>query len=157
MSLVFKKIVAAVDVNDSLAEIVLMTARDLAEASGGELHVFDAVPFINTIDSPYEIGSLQLEQLAHQQEDEQRRSSTAALVKRIAPNAIARVEEGDASQGVTDHARKVDADLIVVGSHQKNWWLSLIQGSESRDVIREAPCAVFVVTSAHKKRIAAQT
>jgi len=42
-------------------------------------------------------------------------------------------------------ARKVEADLLVVGSHGKGPMKRLFLGSVSEGVLRRAPCPVLVV------------
>jgi nucleotide-binding universal stress UspA family protein len=44
-------------------------------------------------------------------------------------------------------ARDRGADLIVVGTRRKGFLERLVEGSVQRDVLRHAPCDVFVVYS----------
>lgn len=53
---------------------------------------------------------------------------------------------GDAVQEITDYARKIDADLIVVGhKHLKGWAARWWRGSTSASLIEHANCNVLVV------------
>ena len=65
------------------------------------------------------------------------------------------VLDGEAADEVARYAKKLGADIIVTGSHQRNFWGALFQGSASRELIREAPCAVFLVTKAFAKTLKA--
>ena len=51
------------------------------------------------------------------------------------------------------YAEKTGADLIVTGSHQRGIWGALVHGSASREVIHDAPCAVFVVTRRYADKV----
>jgi nucleotide-binding universal stress UspA family protein len=53
---------------------------------------------------------------------------------------------GDAVQEITEYARKIDADLIVVGhKHLKGWAARWWRGSTSASLIEHSPCSVLVV------------
>lgn len=152
MALEFNKVVAVIDVDDELAALVMETAGQLAAATG-EVHAIDSNPFITTFESPYAAGALEADAEAHQADAARRLDAMEALKSRYAPSATVTVLEGNPSRDAASYAKKVDADLIVIGSHQKAWWKRLLVGSESSDMLREAPCAVFVVTEAHRKRV----
>ena len=53
---------------------------------------------------------------------------------------------GDIIEEITKCARKIDADLIVVGhKHLDGWAARWWRGSISKSLIEEAPCSVLVV------------
>ncbi len=151
MAMDFNKVVAVIDVDDELAALVLDTAARLTAASG-ELHAIDSNPFISTFESPYASGAIEADTKAHQADAKRRLSDMESLKARYAPNTEIAVLDGNPSRDAASYAKKISADLIVIGSHQKTWWKRLLLGSESSDMLREAPCAVFVVTEAYRKR-----
>ena len=151
MALEFSKVVAVIDVDDELAALVMEVAAQLTSGSG-ELHAIDSNPFITTFESPYAAGSLEADAEAHRADEQRRTKDMEALAEQYAPGAIIAVLDGNPSRDAAGYAKKVNAELIVIGSHQKTWWKRLLLGSESSDMIREAPCAVFVVTEAYRKR-----
>ena len=155
MALEFQKVVAVVDVDDDLADLVFETAKTLTAASG-ELHAIDSNPYITTFESPYAGGAIEADAKAHKADGERRKQQLEVLSQAKGGAAKLAVLEGNPSRDAADYAKKINADLIVIGSHQKGWLKRLLQGSESADMIREAPCAVFVVTTAHKKRLDSQ-
>jgi len=53
--------------------------------------------------------------------------------------------EGDAAERIVDHAAKLDADIIVVGTHGRTGWRRALLGSVAELVLRHAPCPVLVV------------
>ncbi|RIJ15639.1 universal stress protein [Henriciella mobilis] len=152
MALEFKKVVAVVDVDDDLADLVFETAKGIT-ASDGELHAIDSNPFITTFESPYASGALEADAEAHRADAERRTKMLDDLAAAHGGATKLAVLEGNPSRDAASYAKKNDADLIVIGSHQKGWLKRLLEGSESADMIREAPCAVFVVTTAHKKKV----
>ena len=155
MALEFNKVVAVIDVDDDLASLIMETASKLT-AGAGELHAIDSNPFITTFESPYAAGALEADTQAHQADAKRRKEDMNALKAKFAPGATVAVLDGDPSRDAASYAKKIDADLIVIGSQQKTWWKRLLLGSESLDMLREAPCAVFVVTNAHVKRVKAK-
>ena len=151
MALDFKKVVAVIDVDDNLAELVFETARKLT-AEGGSLHAIDSNPFVTTFESPYAAGALEADAAAHKADGNRRMKTLEKLAAAHGGADALAVLEGNPSRDAASYAKKNNVDLIVIGSHQKGWWKRLLEGSESADMIREAPCAVFVVTTAHLKK-----
>jgi nucleotide-binding universal stress UspA family protein len=55
---------------------------------------------------------------------------------------------GETVDEITKYARKIDADLIVVGHrHLEGWAARWWRGSVSKSLIEHAPCSVLVVIS----------
>jgi len=55
-----------------------------------------------------------------------------------------RVAGATPASGLHDLARRVGADLLVVGSSTKGRWTHLVFGDDVRHTVRDAPCAVAV-------------
>lgn len=51
---------------------------------------------------------------------------------------------GDASEAILSAAHDFDADVIVLGTHDRGWFSRLINGSVSSDVLRQADVPVLV-------------
>lgn len=155
LSMQFKTIIAAIDLDDDLAEEVLKTAHSLAQKDGARLRAVTVWPSV-TITAPAFSGEVAataatvtqsvIEQ--HREGRERCKEHLTARAAKFAPGAEAVVLEGDAADEAATYAEEIGADLIVTGSHQRNFWNSLLQGSASRELVREAPCAVFIVTKA---------
>lgn len=151
----FRNIIAAIDIEDDLAKGVLKAAHGLAQKDGAKLSVACVWPSV-TITAPAFSGEVAataatVTQAVIEQHREGRERCKAQLGEMIAanaPGAEAIVLDGDPADETVAYAEKIDADVIVTGSHQRNFWNSLIQGSPSRELVREAPCAVFLVTKA---------
>jgi nucleotide-binding universal stress UspA family protein len=81
----------------------------------------------------------------------------ADLKKRRVP-AQTVLQTGTAYQVITDAARKVKADLIVLGTHGRTGFTHLLLGSVAERVVRTAPCPVITVRGKNsgKRRKAAK-
>jgi nucleotide-binding universal stress UspA family protein len=156
----FKSIIAAIDLDDDLAEGVVRAAASLAQKDGAGLQVVSVWPSLAATTPGFsaELGanSAVVTEALMEQHKEGRKDSVArleAVTDRLAPSAKAVVLDGEAADEVAHYAKKLGADLIVTGSHQRSFWGALFQGSASRELIREAPCAVFLVTKAFAKTL----
>lgn len=56
-----------------------------------------------------------------------------------------KVTEGYATESIIDEALSWDANLIVVGSHDRKGLVKLWEGSVSCEVVSHAPCSVMVI------------
>ena len=69
----------------------------------------------------------------------------AALLARLGVRARTVEAAGDPAEALSDAARDLGADLIVVGTRGRNLAASLLLGSVSARIVREAPCDVLIV------------
>ena len=149
----FKRIIAAIDPEDDLAEKVLAAAHSLALRDGAALAVVSVWPRVSA--SPLGVGGdagagaaaasqavLEQHRLGREACDDR----LNALIAATAPEAEVVILDGDAAEETTQYAEKMGADLIVTGSHQRGFWGALLHGSSSRGLVHDAPCAVFIVT-----------
>ncbi|MEO8180239.1 MAG: universal stress protein [Deltaproteobacteria bacterium] len=65
----------------------------------------------------------------------------ALSIEKIAVYAVA----GTPSERIVALATTVDADLIVLGTHSRHGLGRLLLGSVAQEVLRRAPCGVFVI------------
>lgn len=61
---------------------------------------------------------------------------------------ITRLATGDPAESICAYAREIEARLIAVGTRGHGTVASLLLGSVSQAVIRQAPCSVLVVRDA---------
>lgn len=156
----FKLVIAAIDLDDELAEGVLAAAASLAAKDGAKLDVVTAWPPLSAMATTFSgevaASSATITQAVMEQHRAGRReteSKLIELIERRAPKGTAVVVDGDPADAVADYAKKKGADLIVTGSHQRNFWSALFQGSASRELVHEAPCAVFLVTKSAASKL----
>lgn len=155
----FKSIIAAIDLDDDLAEGVVRAAASLAHKDGAGLQIVSVWPDLNAMSPGFsaELGanSAVVTEALMEQHREGRKDAVAqleALTNRLAPSAKSVVLDGEAPEQVSQYARKIGSDVIVTGSHQRKFWGALFQGSASMELVREAPCAVFLVTKAFAEK-----
>ena len=55
------------------------------------------------------------------------------------------VEEGDFGDSILAFAKKLQADIIVMGSHSRNWIEGVMMGSVTEKVLRHTTVPLFVV------------
>lgn len=149
----FANIIAAVDVNDDLTDGIVRAARSLAERDGAQLQIVSAWPLLSTTIPTFSGEAAANSAVAAEAIIERNREGRKAtedrladLVKRLAPNAKTVLIDGEPAEEIAEYAKEQGADLIVTGSHQRGFWETLFQGSASRELVRESPCAVFLVT-----------
>jgi nucleotide-binding universal stress UspA family protein len=61
------------------------------------------------------------------------------------------VEFGDPGTAISDYARKVHADLIVICSHGYHGFKRLVHGSVTESLIRHCDCAILVLHRSDEK------
>lgn len=59
------------------------------------------------------------------------------------------LSEEDPVSAIVNLAQQRNCDLIVLGSHGKQGWKRLVEGSTAELVVRRAPCPVLVVKNAN--------
>jgi len=141
------KILAAIDLS-SASDKVVEAARQhasLAQAALYVVHVAEPDPtFVG-----YEAGpQVVRDQVAHRFRDEH--ESLQKLADQLREKGIhttALVVQGPTSQTILREAEKLQADLIVVGSHGHGALYQVLVGSVSEGIIRGAKCPVLVVPS----------
>jgi nucleotide-binding universal stress UspA family protein len=146
MSIFLTKILLATDGSEE-ASLAALSAVDLADKTGSELHVVFVLP---TQDVPdYDTMGFYIEK-PHEQEIEQ-------MGKRLLDEQVRRVEEvggtvagahfrmARADRGILAVGEDVGAGLIVLGSRGLGGVKRALMGSVSDSVVRHAHCPVLVV------------
>jgi nucleotide-binding universal stress UspA family protein len=159
----FKTIIAAINMEDDLAPGVLKAAVMLAKKDQAKLWVVDvwpdltyamatgiADPLAATAMMPSE-ANLEADRKAKKVREQELKAMAGAAYE----DANAMIIDGDPAREITRFAEDKAADLIVVGTHQKGAWKALFDGAPSRDIVREAPCAVFLVPKVFAEKITA--
>jgi nucleotide-binding universal stress UspA family protein len=55
------------------------------------------------------------------------------------------VKEGEVAEAILEAANEIQADIIVTGSHSRNWLESILMGSESKKVLQHTPVPLLIV------------
>jgi nucleotide-binding universal stress UspA family protein len=141
----YKRILLAYDGSEA-GQKALLDCGEIAQWSQSDLHLIAVMPppaaFIGGEGYVHD-GRL---------EEEERQAFKAVLedgLRRLTETGRAARGElvvGDATDEITGYAKKIDADLIVVGhKHLDRWVERWWRGSLSKALIELAPCSVLVV------------
>ena len=141
----YKRILLAYDGSDA-GQRALLDCQDLAQWSGSELSLIAVMPsamsFVGLEGGVYDIELEEREKKKYRAvlDEGLRRLSDAGYTAR------GELVAGEAIDEITRHARKMEADLIVVGhKHLDSWAARWWRGSISGALIEHAPCSVLVV------------
>ena len=141
----YKRILLAYDGSDA-GQKALLDCQDLAHWGQSELFLIAVMPsamsFVGLEGGVYD---MELEE----REKKKYRAVLDEGLRRLADAGYAARGElvaGEAIDEITRHARKMEADLIVVGhKHLDSWAARWWRGSISGALIEHAPCSVLVV------------
>ena len=141
----YKRILLAYDGSDA-GQKALLDCQDLAQWSGSELSLIAVMPsamsFVGLEGGVYDIELEEREKKKYRAvlDEGLRRLSDAGYT------AKGELVAGEAIDEITRCARKMEADLIVVGhKHLDSWAARWWRGSISGALIEHAPCSVLVV------------
>lgn len=133
--------------NDGLSDPAIAEAIDLARRHvGSELHVVHVVQEQMPAQSGLGIRLLDERLQSAPKEVEERLTNVARQVA-FAGRAIGHVRVGEPARQVLQVATDIEADVIVVGTHQRKALERFFLGSVAEKVVRDAHCPVMVVTT----------
>ena len=139
------KILISVDLSEATQRVLQVAAR-IAQALSGEawvLHVAEPDPDFVGYDAGPEVVR---DQVAREFRDEHRKVQKYADELRDGGiKATALLIQGPIVETVLKEAERLDADLLIVGSHGFGAVYDLLVGSVSRGILKEADIPVLVV------------
>jgi len=141
----YKRILLAYDGSEA-GQKALLECGELANWSGADVVLVAVMPstmsFVGLEGGVYDI---ELEERERKKFEAILRDGLARLQK-AGFSAQGEVVMGEAIEEITKYARRVEADLIIVGhKHLDNWAARWWRGSISGALIEHAPCSVLVV------------
>jgi nucleotide-binding universal stress UspA family protein len=141
----YKKILLAYDGSDA-GQKALLDCRDVVQWGQAELHLVAVMPsamsFVGLEGGVYDVELEEREKKKYRGvlEDGLRRLEESGW------SAHGEVVTGEAIEEITKYARKIAADLVIVGhKHLDSWAARWWRGSISGALIEHAPCSVLVV------------
>lgn len=141
----YKKILLAYDGSES-GQNALLDCHEIAQWSRAELTLIAVMPLPLSVIGP-EGGVYDPEQERDEKARYQEILDTG--VRKLADAGLSvrgEVVTGDAVTEINACARRIGANLIVVGHQHLNGWAARWwRGSVSRSLIEDAPCSVLVV------------
>ena len=149
-----KKVLIALDYNPTaqkVAEVGFAMARSM-DAEVILLHVVsDPVYYASTDFSPIMgyVGNLDVSQMEPDIAVVLKKASLEFLDKsrhHLGDDSIqTMVEEGDFAEAILKSAKKMKADIIVLGTHSRKWLENIVMGSVAEKVLRHTTIPLFVV------------
>jgi nucleotide-binding universal stress UspA family protein len=145
-----KRILVPTDLSEA-ARPALKLAVELGRAFGAELVLLFVVePLFTSVDVLRAgAASSVLEKLSETARAALTRE--VAVLKKRGVRAQSRLGEGTAAAVIVETARKVPADLIVIGTHGRTGLSHVLLGSVAERVVRRAECPVLIVRSSAKQ------
>ena len=128
------------------ADVVVEKSTLLAEAYDSTVHLLHVVPTPDLVTKgnwPQELRerrSKEIERLRREIEARKGRLEQQG----VKAGAIL-VESEDVADAILEQAEKVDADMIVMGSHEHGMLYKTLLGDIATDVLRRASCLVTMV------------
>lgn len=132
----YKKIIVSLSLEHGIGARAIETARRFSSDNGEIIAVHVYEPLQDSV-------------RAYVSEDavaDSLKRANAALAERIgaAKDVEAVLLKGHSGRAVTDYARKVGADCIIVGSHKPGLSDHFLGSTASR-IVRHSPCSVHVL------------
>jgi nucleotide-binding universal stress UspA family protein len=156
-----KKVLIALDY-DPTAQKVAETGYSLAKTMGADvmlLHVIaDPVYYSSSEYSPIMgfDGFMNTGQFQLDSTDSLKKASLFFLDKskhHLGDDAIQTlVEEGDYAESILKTAKRLHADIIVIGSHSRKWLENIVMGSVTEKVMHLTTIPLFIVPTKRQKQ-----
>ncbi len=141
-----KTIVVLVDFS-SLSFKLMKQAHALAKAFGSHVILLHVVPLVpTTVDFGLVSPTVMEEPPAEAvRSDLEKLTEMRDSLAKFGVNATTSQFQGGAADDVLDEIKRMDADLIIVGSHGHGAFYELVVGSVTKNVLKHPPCPVLVV------------
>jgi len=138
------KILIAIDYDES-AQRVAKAGYELAKAMNAEvilLHVLHEKPsYYIESSSVYEMHISHLEDLKLSIQKFMERTKKHLGDKSI----LTIIEEGEIAETIITTAKRLGADVIVMGTHSRKWPENIIIGSDAKAVLKKATIPLYIV------------
>jgi nucleotide-binding universal stress UspA family protein len=139
------KLLAAVDLSRASGYVIEAVHR-VAMATDAEVHLLHVIIPLPTIADMEFHPVIDQQELSESYLDEQ--EQLAGLVKQLVDvgvNATALIRQGDPVKSILSEATRLDAELIVLGSHGHGLLFDALVGSISAGVLRKSTLPVLIV------------
>src|SRR5665647_650828 len=139
-----KKVLIAIDY-DQTAQKVAKVGYSLARDMNAEvilLHVIsNPVLYYSSymVVTPVQINSVgELKEVAQKFLDKTKHDLGDETIQTI-------IKEGDTAELIFESAKKLKADIIVIGTHSRKWLENILMGSVAENVLRHTTLPLFIV------------
>ena len=139
------KVLAAIDLSRASSYVVEAVHR-VATATDAEVHLLHVVTPLPSIAGPEFQPVMEPMGLADSYLDEQDQlNGLMSQLTDVGVNAKALIATGNPVSAVLREAKRLEAELIVVGSHGHGLLYDALLGSVSTGILRKSPIPVLVV------------
>ena len=139
------KVLAAIDLSRASSYVIEAVHR-VATATDAEVHLLHVVTPLPSIAGPEFQPVMEPMSLADSYLDEQDQlNGLMSQLTDVGVNAKALIATGNPVSAVLREAKRLDAELIVVGSHGHGLLYDALLGSVSTGILRKSPIPVLVV------------
>tara|TARA_R110000868_G_scaffold8205_3_gene42641 strand:+ start:232504 stop:232944 length:441 start_codon:yes stop_codon:yes gene_type:complete len=143
----YKKILVAVELNPAEDKLTIAKAKKLAQDNNAQVCLIHAVEHINTYGTASAYPAIAN---VEEQISDEHQSQLNALAKELnVTEDNTYIEIGPPAVIVSDKAKELGSDLIVVGSHSRHG-LALLLGSTADSILHKADCDILVVRLPNK-------
>ncbi len=136
----YENIIVAVDLHPACDELIIQRAVDIANLHKAKITVIHAV-------EPMHVYGPALAYLGDKEEqifkEAQEKLSALSRKYNISPSQQI-TESGDPRSVILQQAKKLNTDLIIIGSHGRHG-IALLLGSTANGVIHQALCDTLVI------------
>jgi nucleotide-binding universal stress UspA family protein len=141
-----KNILVATDFSDP-SKAALDYAVDLAEKLGAEVHVVHAfeLPLIGFPDGNMTVSAEMASRIINAAQKALDDLSAKYSARMVELHAF--LEQADPREAVLSAAKKVNADLVVMGTHGRRGIVRALMGSVTESVVRTSPVPVLTLHS----------
>ena len=138
-----KNILVPIDFSEA-SEHAAIAACALASKTGATVHLLHAyvIP-VESVGLALTVSQQYVEQFVRES-----KAQLLALVAKLGPGATmgpVLVESGDPREVITQMAKELKAELIVMGTHGRRGLSRALIGSVAESVVRTAHCSVLIV------------
>jgi nucleotide-binding universal stress UspA family protein len=149
-----KKVLIALDY-DTTAQKVADTGFALAKAMKAEivlLHVIAAATYYSSLEYSPITGFAGYIDMTNSQLNsvEGLKSATETYLDKLKNHlgdktAKTVIKEGDSADSILAAAKEYHCDIIVMGSHSRNWLANIVMGSVTEKVLRHTSIPMFII------------
>ncbi len=140
----FKNIVVGTDGSESATK-ALLSAAELAAMAGAELHIVSGYHPKSGLRVTGAGSSTEAWMVSSTDEVNGILRDAVDRVRKHKVATTTHDEEGDPGKALVTIAKKVEADLVVVGNRGMKGMKRFVLGSVPNDVSHNAPCAVLIL------------
>ena len=139
----YKRILVAVDLNPEADLLLIKRAQELATSDAAEIFLVHCIEPLNSYGNSYAYPMMDNVEL--EISDEHRTQLTNEATKLGIPTNNLFLTFGFPDKIVGEHAKAINADLIIVGSHSRHGLVALFASNTADGITKHAPCDLLAV------------